>query len=331
MVTGAAGFMGRHLVRRLAREGWEVRGVDLRPLDGEEDGGGPVPPGEEGGRVSHHQADIREPEAILPLLEGADTLFHLASAHLEVNAPEGWYRSVNVGGAERLVEVAATTGIGRILHTSSVGVYGSVAEPPADEDAPKAPTSEYERTKLEGEEAARVRAEERGVALVILRPGWVYGPGCPRTARLLRAVRKGRFFFAGRGENLRHPIFIDDAVEAYLHGVEAPEEIVAGRPYLVVGPRWVTVRELVANAARALGAPVPRLRLPRTAVAALAGGVELGGRFLGFRPPISRRSLAFFEHDNAFSGERAERELGFRARVELDDGMERTVRALGLR
>lgn len=315
VVTGAAGFIGRHLVRRLVAGGWQVRGVDLlRREDFPETAG-----------IEYHALDIRDGAAMAEVVRAVDTVFHLASAHLQLRAPRGWYESVNVGGVDALIGACARAGVRRVVHASSVGVYGHVAHPPADEDAPKHPTSEYERTKLRGERAALERAGREGVSLIVLRPGWVYGPGCPRTAKLLRAIRRGRFFYAGDGSNLRHPIYVADAVEAFLLAARAPEAT-AGRPYLIVGPRAVTVRELVETSARVLGVPAPTRRLPRAAVRALALGVETGFRALGREPPISRRSLAFFEHDNAFTGRAARARLGFQPRVELEDGLEETLR-----
>lgn len=319
--------MGRHLVRRLCAEGWHVRAVDLRVPRSVEGGNGDgwVDECADGvGRVEHFAADVRDQPTVGRCLLGADTLFHLASAHLERGAPAEWYTSVNVDAVRSLVRVARDAGVRRVVHTSSVGIYGHVENPPAAEDSPVHPTNEYGRTKLLGERAALEEAERTGASVVVLRPSWVYGPGCPRTERLLRTIRRRRFFFVGRGENLRHPVFIDEAVEAYLIAADAPDEAM-GRPYLIVGPRAVSTRELVETCARALNVPPPRLTLPRATVWTLAAGVEAVSRIVGRNPPVSRRSLDFFEQDNAFSGDRAARWLGFRAVVDLEEGIRRVV------
>jgi nucleoside-diphosphate-sugar epimerase len=313
VVTGGSGFVGRHLVRHLAATGWRVRSLDLAPPSE------PLPQGAEWER-----ADVLEADGWDGLLAGTDTVFHLASAHLQVGAPPAWFRKVNVDGAVAVVRACARAGVRRLVHAGTVGVYGHVSRPPADEDAPKSPENEYERTKLRGEEAVLAAAAETGLGIIVLRPSWVYGPGCPRTAKLLRSVREGRFAFVGDGSNLRHPIFIGDAVRAFALAADAPDSAL-GRPWLVVGPRSVTVRDLVEACAHVQEVPVPRRRLPRSLVVAGAAGTELAYRLLGKEPPVSRRSLAFFDHDNAFDGSAAERELGFRARVELEEGLRRTL------
>ncbi len=323
VVTGAAGFIGRHAVTRLVGEGWRVRALDIHdppvPRVGEPDAVGP-----EG--VEWFRADVRDDEALRPILAGAEVVVHLASAHLQHRAPAGWYHSVNVDGARTLVRIAASLGVRRLIHTSSVGVYGHVSSPPADEESPKHPTNDYEHTKLLGEVASLEEAERTGLEVTILRPGWVYGPGCPRTARLLRTIRRGRFFFVGDGANLRHPIHVSDTVEAFCLAIDAPAET-TGRPYLIVGPESVRVRELVEICARVQGVAIPRVRLPRSAVAVGLGGVELAFRALRREPPVSRRSLAFFEHDNAFSGRAAAEGLGFEAKVGLEEGIRSTLTA----
>ena len=316
-VTGAAGFVGQHLVAGLVKRGWAVRALDRRHDPSVADRPG----------VSFIQGDIRDHAALEELTSGADTVFHLASAHLQVHAEANWYRSINVDAMTPLIEACSRAGVRRMVHTSSVGIYGHVPDPPADEDAPKHPGNEYERTKLEGETIARREADRRGLDLLVLRPGWVYGPGCPRTEKLLRTIRKRRFVYIGAGDNLRHPIHADDMVEAFALAASAPSTA-SGRAYLVVGPRAVTVRELVQTCARVQNVSPPTLRLPRTMGVALGRGFELGFGLLRRDPPFSRRSLAFFDNDNAFDGRLAAKHLGFEPGIDLDQGLASTVAAL---
>jgi dihydroflavonol-4-reductase len=320
VVTGAAGFIGRHMVARLVREGWRVRALDIRNED-------PAPGLPESDLVEWLTVDIRDSAALVPALEGAEVVIHLASAHLQHQAPPDWYSSVNVEGSRTLVRAAATCGVRRFIHASSVGIYGDLSETPADEDAPKNPTNEYERTKLLGEVAALKEARDADLELTILRPGWVYGPGCPRTAKLLRTIRRGRFFYVGRGTNLRHPIHVSDTVRAFVLAIDAASDT-TGKPYLVVGPAPVEVRELVETCARIQGAELPRVRLPRPLVSAGLGAVELGFALIRREPPVSRRSLAFFDHDNAFTGAAAAEALGFEAEIGLEEGMRATLAEL---
>jgi nucleoside-diphosphate-sugar epimerase len=291
-----------------------VRTLDRRPL--------PAPLRDAG--IEHHRLDLRETAGLAALLDGMDVVFHLASAHLDVRSGPDEYRAVNVHAAEALAEACARAGVRRLVHTSTVGIYGHVAAPPAAENAPRAPGNIYEQTKLEGETAVLKRAAATGLDVIVLRPAWVYGPGCPRTMKLLRTVGRRRFFYVGRGTNLRHPIHIDDALEAFLLAARAGTGA-AGRAWIVAGPRAVTVRELVETCARVLDVPAPRFGVPRAAALLAAAAAELAGSVLRRQPPFSRRSLAFFDHDNAFDTGAARRDLGFEPVVELEEGLRRTV------
>lgn len=312
LVTGAAGFIGQHLVRALAARGITVRAVDVRERP-------PFPPA-----VAYTRADFREAVEDPALLRGIDTVFHLASMHLEVRASAADFEVVNVAGVRPLLAACARAGVRRVVHTSSVGIYGHIADPPARESSPFRPASPYEHSKLAGERVALEAAKATGLDLVILRPAWVYGPGCPRTHKLLRAVERRRFFYVDRGANLRHPIFIGDAVNAFLSAAAA-EGIESGSAYIIAGPRAVTLRELVQTCASVLGVPPPRLSLPLPMGRALAGTMELAFGLVGRDAPFSRRSLAFFENDNAFDISAARADLDFDPQVDLHEGLARTL------
>jgi dihydroflavonol-4-reductase len=314
VVTGAAGFIGAHLAVALAKAGNFVRALDLLPRPSSLTAAG----------VPYTRADVCDEAGLRRIFEGADVVHHLASAHLEVTRGEAHYRRVNVDAAAAVVRACAAVGVRRLVHTSTVGVYGHVASPPADEASTHAPGNTYERTKLEGERAVREEARRTGLDVVVLQPAWVYGSGCPRLARLLRSVARGRFVYIGQGRNLRHPVHIDDAIAAF-RCASAASPAAAGGTYIIAGPRYLALREVVEACAHALGVKAPRRRLPRSAAWALGLGAELAFRGIGREPPISRRSLAFFENDNAYSTAAAATAIGFVPAVEFDEGLRRVL------
>lgn len=315
LVTGAQGFIGRAVVAGLHERGWQVTALDLStPRE-------PPPPG-----VEVVSADIRMVEQWRPALEGADVVIHLASAHLQVDLPESAYWETNVKSLRPFLEAARAAGVKHFLHTSSVGVHGTLESVPGDEDAPLAPENLYEHTKAAGEaEVVRFMSEAAPLGVTIVRPAWVYGPGDPRTERILGAVARGRFIMFGAGRNQRHPIYIDDYVSGVVQLLLQPHTF--GRTYILAGPAYLSSRELVGAAEQVTGGKA-RLRVP-LALGYVAGlGAEIVCRVVGASPPISRRTLAFFTNQNAFDTTRARREFGFAPSIGVVEGFQRVWDAM---
>ncbi|WP_242343888.1 NAD-dependent epimerase/dehydratase family protein [Anaeromyxobacter terrae] len=313
LVTGATGFLGAALARALAREGARVHalsrpGSDRRALEG-------VP-------VIWHTGDVGDRETLRAAIEGSTAIVHAAGRLGEAGVPEDAYRRVNVDGTRNVLAAALAWSPGaRVLHLSSPGVLGPTRTGPATEDAPYAPATPYERSKAEAEEVARELAG-RGLAVVIARPGFIYGPGDRHVLGLFRAVGRGRYFHVDGGRALCQPTFVDDAVAGMLACLRSGRP---GRAYHVAGPRAVTFRELADTIAAALGVRPPGLSLPRPAAMVGAAALEVAGRVTGRRPPLSRAGVAFFSEDRVFSCERARAELGWAPEHDLASGVARTV------
>lgn len=319
LVTGANGFIGAHLVEDQLARGRRVCAVDLadtklRSLAARYPG------------LEIIKADIRDRQALTNALKGQDIVFHLASAHLDVALPESDYLAINRDAARWLVEAAHRAGVARFVHCSSVGVHGEIHDPPANEESPCHPDLVYERTKLEGERAVRAYAEQTGYPVVIVRPVWVYGPGCPRTKKLFRTIEKGRFFYVGSGEALRHCLYIADMVEGF--HLASDYQGSPGQVFILGDHRAVTIRELIETMARVAGVPAPRLTIPLGPMRWLCRVVERACLSIGKEPPISERSLKFFTNNTSFDISRAKTLLGFEPRITLEEGMRRTYAAI---
>jgi nucleoside-diphosphate-sugar epimerase len=315
LVTGAQGFIGRAAVLGLRERGWQVTALDLA-----------LPPAPLPDGIESVAADIRVADQWRPALAGVDAVVHLASAHLRVDLPESVYWETNVKSLRPFLEACRAAGVRHFMHTSSVGVHGSLAAVPGNEDSPLAPENLYEKTKAAGEaEVLAFMPLSPPMGVTIVRPAWVYGPGDPRTERILGAVSRGRFIMFGAGRNQRHPIFIDDYVAGVAQILLQPHSF--GRTYILAGPASLTSRELVAAAERVTGGRT-RVRVPLALGYAAGLGIELACRVAGVAPPISRRTLAFFTNQNAFDTARARRELGFAPAVGIVDGFQRVWDAM---
>jgi nucleoside-diphosphate-sugar epimerase len=317
LITGAGGFIGSHLVDSQLEQGHDVRAVDLHLDLLQHQSANP--------HLTAIRGDITDENLVKQLFDGIDIVYHLASAHLDVSLSDEHYRRVNVGAILSLLEAAREAGVKRFVHCSSVGVIGDVENPPADETTDCHPTNIYERTKLEGEREALAYCRRTSFPVVVMRPAWVYGPRCPRTSKLMRTISKGRFFFFGGGQNMRHPVYISDAVK----GLElcASAEGVNGEIFIIAGENAVEVSELVKVMSEVLEVRSPKLHLP-ISLGLLAGySLEAAFKLIRKQPPFSRRSVDFFLKHNAYSIEKAKRMLGYQPQVDLRTGLQKTPQA----
>lgn len=318
VVTGGGGFIGSHLVEHQLGQGFHVRTIDLHFERLQHLSGNP--------KLEMIAGDLTNQELQKRLVESVDTIYHLASAHLDVSLSDEVYQRVNVEATLNLARAASTAGIRRFVHCSSVGVIGHVKAPPADEETPCHPTQIYERTKLEGEQVVLEYAQQTGLEVVVCRPAWVYGPGCPRTRKLISQIKKGQIVIFGDGNNLRHPIYVSDAVEGLEQCAQVPS--IAGQIFIIAGEQPVTVRALTESIARVLTVKKPFLYLP-VFVGWLAGkSLELVFKPLKRSPPYSTRSLDFFTKNNAYRIDKARQVLGFEPHVGLLEGLQMTVQSL---
>jgi nucleoside-diphosphate-sugar epimerase len=269
------------------------------------------------------EGDLRDDEAVRHLMDGADAVLHVAAVYRTAGHPDAYYREINVGGTERLLEAAARAGVRRFVHTSTVGVHGHVTNPPADESAPIAPGDIYQATKAEGEALALRFHRERGLPVAVVRPGAIYGPGETRLLKLFRAIARGRYAVVGSGRTFYHPVYIDDLVDGFLLALDRPEAV--GEAFLVCGPRYVTQDDLAALIARHTGGRVLPFHVPAAPLQWAGDLVEAISVPLGLEPPLHRRRVDFWTKSRAFSNEKARRRLGYAPKVDLEEGIARTA------
>jgi len=306
LVTGASGFIGGHLIRVLKNNGWDVRAyVHRTPLAGM-DG------------VSAVSGDILDEAALEAAMAGVDVVFHLAAAVGSVVTDPRAFRQVNVGGTEAMLAAARRAGVGRVVHFSSIAVLGAVkAGDAADEDYPAAPRTLYDRTKFAAEQAARLAAA-KGLDVVIIRPGWVYGPGDRRTFKFIRAICRRRSALIAGAQGRQTPVFIDDLTAGTLLAAQKGR---AGAVYHLAGDEILTAEEMTAMVAAACGVAGPRLRLPRRLAQAAAFCLEKTFGLFKVETPINRGKLAFFLDPKAMSSARAKKELGYRPATDFRTGV----------
>jgi dihydroflavonol-4-reductase len=316
LVTGATGFTGGHLARHLIRNGNAVAAL-VRPAS--------VRRAEElaSTGVEIRVGDLSDAAAVTQAVKGAEVVYHIAATYRDAGQGSAEYTNVNVNGTRHVLEAAAAAGATRVVHCSTGGVHGHIERPPANEDAPFAPGDVYQRTKLEAERHAVEFGQRHRLDVVVARPIGIYGPGDLRFLKMFRGIARGRFPMLGPGTVFYHLTYIDDLVRGLeLCGV-VPQA--AGRTYILAGPEYTTLRQLVDLIARELRVSPPRLHFPVWPVWLAGALCEAVCVPLRIQPPLFRRRVDFYRKSRAFDTTRARQELGYNPTVDLKDGIARTA------
>jgi UDP-glucose 4-epimerase len=303
-VTGGAGFIGSHVVDALVDQGAEV--VVLDDLStGHEDNVNP--------RAELLVASITDPEMVAKAVAGSDLVVHLAAARAVLASVERPVETdrINVGGGLQVLDAARQAGVRRVVGASSSSVYGGADQLPTPESYPVNPRSPYAVSKLTGEHYARVFSELYGLETVSLRFFNVYGPRQRPDSRyaaviplFIRAISENRPpEIHGDGEQSRDFTFISDVVAAVMLAASGPAERCSGKVFNVAGGGRYTLLDLLGILEDLIGNQPPRHHVdPR------AGDV--------------RHSQADISA--------AIRDIGFQPRVDLRQGLERTVAWAGV-
>lgn len=314
LVTGATGFAGSHLTERLVSEGQDVR-ILVRP------GTDVDRPDLRGAEVV--RGDVTDEGSVRKAVAGVDTVYHIAALFRKAKFPDSAYWATNYDGTMNLVRASMDAGVRRFVHCSTVGVLGHIEHPPANENAPYGPGDVYQCSKCEAEQAVLRLHGEQGFPVAVVRPAGIYGPGDIRWLKLFKSIAKRRFAMVGSGKTLIHWIYVSDLVDAFRLAAESPNAL--GQVYIAAGERYVSLNELASTIAHGLGVSPPKLHIPFKPVYAASAVCEDVCRRFGIEPPLFRRRVEFFVKDRAFDITKAKRELGYAPKVDLAEGVDRTI------
>jgi dihydroflavonol-4-reductase len=317
LVTGGTGFIGSQLALHAARTGHPVTVVS--PINNDAERFRCDLLAHAG--ISIVDATLEDTARLRETITGHDAIIHLAAAQHEAEAPESHFRKVNVDGTRALFTLASRMGVKRVVHGSTIGVYGDGSRGVLDELSPLAPDNPYGRTKAAGEAVAREFASR--LEVVIVRISETYGPADLRLLKLFKAIKRGRYVTLGSGLNERQLIYVEDLCRALLAAAEAPGAV--GHTMILAGSERLTTDAMVASICTALGKPARCPHVPLWPFDLAARVCETVMPPLGLKPPLHSRRLDFFRKSFRFSTERAARLLGFRPQVPFATGAQLTA------
>ncbi|MCU0982063.1 MAG: NAD-dependent epimerase/dehydratase family protein [Pirellulaceae bacterium] len=320
LVTGATGLLGSHLVERLVERGERVRALvrpasDVREL--------------ERWPVELVRGDLSDARSLQGAVANVGVVYHCA-ARLGDWGPWPMFEAGTVQTTRNLVEVCLGRGVRRFLHVSSVAAYGRPRRPAdgslLDECAPLGQNFRwwdyYGRAKAAAEEEVR----RLGPAATIVRPTWIYGPrDRVILPRMVQALRQGRVVLIGSGDNRLNMVYAGDVAEGAVLAANSPAA--AGEVFHLASEGEITQQQFFDSLADSLGLPRVKRRVPFRVADTFGLACEMAGRATGRKraPAVTRSGISLLSRATLFSSEKARRLLGWQPRMEIHEGLSKTL------
>jgi 2-alkyl-3-oxoalkanoate reductase len=320
LITGATGFVGGHLAEAFTQRQWPVHAIvratsDTSLLE-------KLP-------VTLFRGELNDPNVLRAALEGVTVVVHSA-AKVGDWGPVDEYRAVNVDQLRCLLEACrnASPPLARFIHLSSLGVYEGRHHYGTDESVPppKQHADGYTQSKVEAEQLALEYHAKAGLPVVVLRPGFIYGPR-DRTVlpRIIDNLRSHQVRYPGGGQAAMNTIFVRNLVQATFLALEAPAAV--GQIYNLTDGEFVSKRHFIETICTHLGLDKPTGQPPLWLAKMATWLSEKRARWTGAKqaPKLTFAKLKFMGYNLDFSIEKAKRELGYLPRTRFDDAMAETL------
>ncbi len=317
LVTGATGFTGAVLTRKLCERGAKVRAI-ARPSSKRD--------AFQGLPIEWVEGDVYDPVVVERAVAGVEVIFHVAAAYREAGITDDIYHKVHVESTQLLARAAlGNPGFRRFVHISTVGVHGHVERPPANEEYPFSPGDVYQQTKAAAELWIRDFAPKNGLPFTVIRPAAIYGPGDRRLLKIFKMAAWPLVPVLGsaRGQ-LYHLIHVDDLTEIFLLAAVHPRA--QGEVFIGGDPKALALADIVQVISAEYGRKARLIRVPAWPFFWAAAVCEAVCRPFGWSPPIYRRRVAFFTKDRSFDTAKLRNLLGFTYGRTTEEGLRATAR-----
>lgn len=316
-ITGATGYVGNNLARRLADEGHVIHALCRNA----------------GNKVLQHEhikifeGDITDVASMQSAMDGCEQVYHLAAyARVWAKDPTTFYR-LNVLGAKNVFDVAKEKGIGKIVFTSTAGTLGPSGKKPVKEDDERIgePFTEYEATKTQAENLAKEYCNKYGMHIVMVNPPRIYGPGIitesNAVTRLVKLYMAGKWkIMPGDGKRTGSYVYIDDVVNGHILAMQKGR---SGKRYSLggVNASYIEFFDLLAQLT---GKKVSLIKLPVWALMFAGNMIELYTKLTGRPPLLTPPWIRKYYFDWSIDSSKAQYELGY-SFIPLKDGLQRTI------
>jgi len=317
-VTGANGFVGSHLCKALIDRGDQVVGLVRKTADLEfiRDLKG----------LEICTGDIADSDSLQHAFDGACVVYHVAGY---VSDWGEWrvFQAVNIGGVENVIRSAIACGVARVVHMSSVSVYGFPDGNDIGEDQSwvQRPEDPYVTSKQQGEKIA-LSFNGAEIEVTALRPGGIYGPNDRITSlKLFPEIARRRFLYVDGGRHATAPVYIDNLVQAAVLAGDHPSA--PGQVYNIVDDGATSWRQYIEWICEDLDCARPLISVPSWIAWPLACVIEAVAKAGDTKspPPVTKYRIRAVMGDSRYSSDTAKRELGYAPEISTREGIRRTV------
>jgi nucleoside-diphosphate-sugar epimerase len=317
LVTGATGFTGQALCRKLAKAGARIRAIarkssNISVLDDVE--------------IDWIYGNVFDQDVLAIAAENINYVFHVAAAFNEEMESEEDYRKVHVYSTQILAKlVTGKPEFKRFLHVSTVGVHGHIEIERADESYRFSTSDAYQRTKLEAEKWLTQYSIESGLPYAVVRPGPIYGPGDKRLLKIFKMANMGFVLMLGKGKGIFHLVHVDDLTNIFL--LAASKDKALGEVFIAVSDDApISIIEIGKIIGKHIGKRTRTIRLPLWPFYLAADISTAVFPRLGLKPPIYRRRVDFYTKDRKFNNRKVRELLGYTSKMDNETGLAQTVR-----
>jgi GlcNAc-P-P-Und epimerase len=311
LAVGNSGFIGSFLTSKLVELGYQVAGLDLCQDNHKDE------------ICKCIEGSILNDNDIERASEGADLIINLAAKHHDFGVSEEEFYQVNVEGTKNLLDCASKENIKKFIFISSVAVYDTKSMP-VDESSELNPVNLYGKSKLKAENLVKEWVNEGSErSAVIVRPAVVFGPGnYANMYNLIDNIYKGRFFFVGKGDNIKSAAYVENLIDAiifYMEKMKPGLEVFnySDQPHM-------NTKEIVEIISNHLNVEVPAFKFPLKPVLGVAGIIDILAKISGRNFPIQAFRIKKFAQNTYYKSPRI-RDLGFKQKITLEEGFKRMI------
>ncbi len=314
LIAGSSGFIGKSLVERLLKNGFQVDALARNP-----DSLGEI----KNPNFKIETGDVCDPASLYKLEGEWDACVNAAGLMGKFGVTRDQLRAVNVDGPQTLYRFCLERGVKHFIHLSTVGVAGPSDEKFRDEDFPCNPSNDYEISKRDGEKAVLDLHRPEACRVGVVRVGFTYGPGDLHKLSLFRAINGGKFFLIGKGDALLQPIYIDDLTDGFVKLIKRRPEGAA--VFNMCGGEAVSWKEFTATLAGLIGKKLPAIHIPLSVAKGAATVFEGAGKIFGFNPILTHSRISLTTQSYTYNIDRAREAFGFNPETGFREGLEKTV------